>query len=464
MLAPSARAADPVIAAAGDIACATNSPYFNGGAGTPTRCRQGDTANLLAPGLAAVLPLGDAQFCCGALDAFTASYAPTWGRLKAVTRPVLGNREYGTSNADGYFDYFNGAGASSGPAGKRGEGFYSYDVGAWHLIALNSNCTHVGCAVGSDQDRWLHADLAAHPNACTLAYAHNARFSSGKPGSSISFGPMYKTLYQAGVDIVLGAHSRSYERFALQNHVGKASPKFGIREFVVGTGGHSLGAFGTSRRNSEVRDNTTFGVLELTLAPTGYSWRFLPVAGATFTDSGTGACHGAPPRGKPKPKPKPKPVSKNGCTLRGTPGNDVLRGTPGKDVICGLDGNDRIYGLGGNDVLRGGNGRDRIAGGDGRDRAFGNRGNDVLAGGRGRDIVHGGAGNDVIRGQGGADRLFGEGGNNRVFGNAGRDFIVVSRNGQRDFVDGGRGRDRCKVQPGDHVRAVERVSHVRKRK
>jgi hypothetical protein len=458
-----ARAADPVIAAAGNIACDPASPSFGAGLGTPTNCRQSETAALLPAGVSAVLPLGDAQYCCGTLAAYTAVYDPTWGKLKAITRPVPGNRDYATAGAAGYFDYFNGPGAASGPAGSRTDGYYSFDLGAWHLVALNTNCTHVACAAGSAQERWLRADLAAHPTSCTLAYMHAGRFSSGRPGGALSMAPLYRALYEGGADVALAGHARHYERFAPQTSVGR-SPAFGIRQFVVGTGGHSLGSIVAPKKNSEVRENATFGVLELTLRPAGYSWRFIAPAGASFSDTGSGACHGVPPPRKPKKKPKPKPQPTKGktkCTLQGTPGNDVLRGTRGRDVICGSSGDDRIEGNGGNDVLRGGDGNDRIGGGDGRDRVDGNRGNDVLRGGRGRDLIRGGEGRDVLRGQGGPDRLYGEGGRNRVFGNAGNDYIDVSQNGIRDNVNGGRGRDKARAQRGDKVRAVERVTRVK---
>ena len=456
-----ARAADPVVAAAGNIACDPASPYFNAGAGTATRCRHSETAALLPAGLAGVLALGDNQYSSGALAAYTASYDPTWGQVKAITHPVPGNRDYATAGAAGYFDYFNGAGAATGPAGNRDQGYYSFDIGAWHLIALNSNCTQVPCAAGSAQEQWLRADLAAHPTACTLAFMHAGRYSSGRPGGALSMGPMYRTLYEGGVDVALSAQARHYERFAPQTGVGR-SPAFGIRQFVVGTGGHSLGTVGTPKKHSQVIQNTTYGVLELTLQATGYAWRFISPVGAAFADSGTGTCHGVPPprkpKKKPKPKPKPKPKkSKSKCTVTGTAGNDVLRGTRGADVICGLAGDDRVEGGAGNDVIRGGDGNDRLGGGDGRDRIDGNRGNDVLRGGRGRDLIRGGGGNDLLRGQGGADRLYGEGGRNRVLGNAGNDYIDVAGNGARDFVNGGRGRDRARAQRRDVVRGVERV-------
>ena len=169
--------ADPVIAAAGDIACDPADPGYNGGAGTSTRCRQRATSDLLVgAGLAAVLPLGDIQYDSPTASRINAVYAPSWGRVKSISRPVLGNHD-GAGSA--YFDYFNGAGAANGPAGPRGRGYYSYDIGAWHLVALNSNCTRVSCGAGSIQERWLRADLAAHPTGCTLAYWHHPRYSSG---------------------------------------------------------------------------------------------------------------------------------------------------------------------------------------------------------------------------------------------------------------------------------------------
>ena len=276
---PLARAADPVVAAAGNIACDPASPYFAAGAGTPANCHQSETAGA-APGRACPPCSRSAtpRYCCGTLAAYTAAYDPTWGALKAITHPVLGNRDYTTAGAAGYFDYFNGVGAASGPAGNRDEGYYSFDLGAWHLVALNTNCTHVACAAGSAQERWLRADLAAHPTACTLAYMHAGRFSSGRPGGALSMAPLYRALYEGGADVALAGAARHYERFAPQTSVGR-SPAFGIRQFVVGTGGHSLGPIVAAKKNSEVRENSTFGVLELTLQPAGYSWRFIAPAG-----------------------------------------------------------------------------------------------------------------------------------------------------------------------------------------
>lgn len=287
-----AAAGDPVIAAAGDIACDPAAAAYNGGAGVKTQCRQRATSDLLltiAPD--AVLTLGDNQYSTGTYDQFMASYDPTWGRLKGITRPAVGNHEYGTAGAAGYFQYFGSA------AGDPAKGYYSFDIGAWHVVALNSNCTVVDCSAGSAQTQWLRADLAAHPAACTLAYWHHARFSSGPHGDesqSAAVAPLWQALYDAGADLVLNAHDHDYERFAPQTPAGAADAVRGLREFVVGTGGRSHYQVTTPIANSEVVDSTTFGVLALTLRATGYDWRFVPEAGATFTDSGSQTCHWAP--------------------------------------------------------------------------------------------------------------------------------------------------------------------------
>jgi hypothetical protein len=292
-------AADPVIAAAGDIACDPTDPGYNGGAGTADRCRQRATSDLLVgAGLTRVLPLGDIQYDSASLSNIMAVYDPTWGRVKSISRPILGNHE---SGGTGYFDYFNGSGVTDGPAGPRGKGYYSFDVGSWHLVALNSNCTRpadttdvVGCGVGSEQERWLRADLAAHPASCTLAYWHHARWSSGHEGSNAFMQPLWAALEDAQAEILLSGHSHDYERFAPLDANGNVDPARGIRQFVVGTGGAFFtGGLDTLEAHSEVAQNTTFGVLKLTLHPTSYDWQFVPAAGGAFTDSGTGLCHGA---------------------------------------------------------------------------------------------------------------------------------------------------------------------------
>jgi hypothetical protein len=273
-----ATLADPVIAAGGDIACASN-------VATSTTCRQLYTSDILvAGGIDAVAPLGDLQYESGTLSAFQTYYDPTWGRVKSITHPAVGNHEYGTSGASGYYTYFGSA------AGDPSKGYYSYDLGAWHVVVLNSQCSAVACNAGSPQEQWLRADLAAHPNVCTLAYWHHPRFSSGTThGSNMTYQPFWQALYDYGADVVMNGHEHNYERFAPQSPTGVADPN-GIREFVAGTGGKGHYGFGTPIANSQVRNSTTFGVLKLTLHATSYDWQFVPEAGATFTDSGTAAC------------------------------------------------------------------------------------------------------------------------------------------------------------------------------
>ena len=278
----------PVIGVAGDIACATDDPNFDGGVGTTSACRMLATSNLLVNnGFAAVLPLGDEQYNSGSLSQFLASYDLSWGRVKSISRPVVGNHEYGTSGASGYFSYY---GASAGDPSK---GSYSFDVGSWHLVALNSNCTKIagGCDAGSPQETWLRNDLAAHPAQCTLAFDHHARFSSGHDGDNLFMQAMWQDLYNANAEIFLSGHSHDYERYAPQNGSGGLDNARGVRQFVVGTGGAFFTGMGTPDPNSQVRNNTTYGILKLTLRPTSYDWQFVPVAGQTFTDSGSTACH-----------------------------------------------------------------------------------------------------------------------------------------------------------------------------
>jgi hypothetical protein len=298
-----AGAADPVIAAAGDIACAPTDPGYNGGSGTATRCRQRATSNLLVgAGLAAVLPIGDIQYDSPTAANLKAVYDPTWGRVKSISHPAIGNHDGAGAS---YFDYFNGPGAANGLAGPRGRGYYSFDVGGWHLISLNSNCATVSCGAGSIQEKWLRADLAAHPAACTLAYWHHPRYSSGHDGSHVTLSAFWTALNQAGAELVISGHSHDYERFAPKDALGKVSGA-GVRQFVVGTGGAFMTGIGTSRvAGSEAIQNSTFGVLMLTLHPASFDWRFAPIAGGRWTDSGSQQCHtpgGAPvvpPRGSP---------------------------------------------------------------------------------------------------------------------------------------------------------------------
>jgi len=264
-----------VVVAAGDIA------------GCDTKGDEA-TAKLLARIDGAVLALGDEAYENGSAENFRKCYDPTWGQFKDRTLPVPGNHEYVTEGAEGYFGYFGEA------AGDPSKGYYSYDGGGWHVVALNSNCEDIGgCSTTSPQVRWLQTDLDANEGAtCTLAYMHHPRFSSGEVhGSTTEVRPLWEAIYEAGADVVLSGHEHNYERFAPQNPDGKADPERGIREFVVGTGGKSHYEIETILANSEVQNDDTYGVLKLTLRPGGYGWRFLPVNGATFTDSGHRQCH-----------------------------------------------------------------------------------------------------------------------------------------------------------------------------
>ncbi len=257
------------------------------GAGDIASCgsagRDEETAELLDAIGGTVFTLGDNAYPDGTAANFADCYEPTWGRHKARTRPSPGNHDYHTPGATPYYAYF---GASAGDSGK---GYYSFDLGDWHIISLNSN---IDMSAGSAQEQWLRADLAASAKQCTLAYWHHSRFSSGtNHGSSTAPQPLWQALYDYNADIVLSAHDHIYERFAPQTPDGVADAARGIRAFVAGTGGASLYTIETPEANSEVRNNDTWGVLKLTLSAGVYSWEFVPVAGMTFTDSGSGACH-----------------------------------------------------------------------------------------------------------------------------------------------------------------------------
>jgi hypothetical protein len=278
---------DPVVVAAGDIAsCESNGDEA--------------TAHLLARIRGTILTLGDNAYEDGTPAEFRECYGPSWGKYKARTRPAPGNHdspvidaaeEAGQTSigkAKGYFGYFRKY------AGYPSRGYYSYNLGRWHLLSLNSNCAEVDhCLSSSPQMRWLKANLAAnHDKRCTLAYFHHPRFSSGvEHGSIEEVKPLWDALYAAGVDVVLSGHEHNYERFAPQDPNGRADPQRGIREFVVGTGGESHYPIFETIANSEVHNDNTYGVLKLTLHPKGYEWRFVPAGGGTFTDSGSGLCH-----------------------------------------------------------------------------------------------------------------------------------------------------------------------------
>jgi len=279
----SATGADPLILAVGDIACDPSNPDFNGGLGTAATCRQRYTSDIaFASNPTAILPLGDTQYEDATVAKYQQSFDPSWGRVKSIMHPVPGNHEY-LSGGAGYFGYFGAA------AGDPTKGYYSFDVGTWHVVVLNGECTYIGgCTAGSPEDVWLQADLAAHPSACTLATWHEPRFSSGQHGDA-ALDQFWQDLYAAHVDVVLNGHDHDYERFAYQNPAQQADPQ-GIREFVVGTGGEEFHDLGVLQPNSEVLNNDTFGVLEVTLHPTGYDWSFVNDGSGSFTDSGTDSC------------------------------------------------------------------------------------------------------------------------------------------------------------------------------
>jgi acid phosphatase type 7 len=257
-------AAGPVVLAAGDIASCDS---------------EGDeqTAALLDAHAGTVLVLGDNAYERGTLAEFRMCYHPSWGRHKSRTRPAPGNHEYLTSGAAGYFRYF---GRAAGPSGR---GYYSFDLGSWHLVSLNSESTTRA------QLRWLRADLARASADCVLAFWHRPRWTSGKYADEPRTAPLWNTLYDARADVVLTAHDHNYQRYPPMNKRGAVDRARGIRSFVVGTGGRSHYALRPDPRRSAANDQT-WGLLKLTLRPAGYSWRFLPVAGAHDGDAGSGRC------------------------------------------------------------------------------------------------------------------------------------------------------------------------------
>jgi hypothetical protein len=254
------------------------------GAGDIASCgsdRDEATAALLERVEGTVFTLGDHAYPDGTREDFERCYAPGWGRHKQRTRPTPGNHEYHSAGAEPYFDYFGAA------AGERGKGYYSYEVGTWHVVVLNSQ---EPMGPGSEQEQWLREELDANPSPCTLAYWHRPLFSSGPERDTGEVKALWDVLYEAGADVVLGGHDHFYERFAPQTPEGRADPERGIRQFVVGTGGMVLYPLGAVEANSEVREANTFGLLKLTLEEGAYAWEFLAVEG-DFKDEGRGTCH-----------------------------------------------------------------------------------------------------------------------------------------------------------------------------
>jgi hypothetical protein len=271
--APHASAQDPppeapVVLAAGDIA---NCKILVGAVATGRLLDQAPSATILT--------LGDNAYESGTANEFAQCFGPTWGRNKDRIRPVLGNHDIRTKNGGPFYEYFGER------AGPKGRGYYSFEIGSWHVIAMNSA---IDTGPKSKQLEWLTEDLAAHPSDCILAYWHIPLFSSGPHGPSPQMIPAWKALLAARADVVLNGHDHDYERFAPQDEFGKATP-LGIREFVVGTGGGGVYDFVKTSLNSEVRSNASYGVIKLTLKPGAYDWEFLPATG-TFTDKGSGSC------------------------------------------------------------------------------------------------------------------------------------------------------------------------------
>jgi hypothetical protein len=272
-----ALAADPVFVGAGDIA-------------NCSRTQDEATAKLLDGITGTVFAAGDNVYEKGTAKEYADCYGPTWGRHKGRTWPVPGNHDYETPGASGYYGYFGSR------AGDPKQGYYSINLGAWHVVMLNSNCSAVGgCGATSPQGKWLRSDLAANTKACTIAVWHHPRFTSKRTTPDGLTSSLWQALYQYGAEVVVSGHQHNYERFAPQTPAGVADPSYGIRQFVVGTGGAALVGFSTTMKNSQVRNSQTYGVLRLTLRASSYGYAFVPIAGQSFRDSGSAMCHGKPP-------------------------------------------------------------------------------------------------------------------------------------------------------------------------
>jgi len=298
----------PVIAAAGDIACDPSQPDFNGGNGTTTDCRMLATSKLLV-GADAVFAVGDEQYFCG--GTYLQSYDPTWGVFKSITYPAPGDHDLDTSGGTncpstsgaGYQQYFSSTAGVSGSAAPSvvntdpNTGYYSFNLGTWHIIALNTGACENNpnfCAAGSAQEQWLKNDLAGDTASCTLAYMSAPRFASNGNGGFSYMQAIWQDLYNGGADVALGGHDHWYERFQPLNANGSYDPNYGVTQFVVGTGGQGLMTPGTQMPTSVVLSNAAHGVLQMTLNNGSYSWRFLSDTDGTITDSGTAQCHGVP--------------------------------------------------------------------------------------------------------------------------------------------------------------------------
>lgn len=276
---PTPTPAPAVLVGAGDIAYCGSAPEYQGDEHTAALI-QGiiqqypDTA---------VMTVGDTVYGDGTRAELQNCFGPSWGQFKDRIHPAPGNHDYQTENGAPYYEYFGAA------AGPKGLGYYSYNLGAWHIVVLNSNCDQIACTPDSQQVQWLRQDLQAHPNPCTLAYWHHPRWSSGLAGGGSS-ATFWKTAADMGIDVVVNGHDHDYERFAPMDASGNADPN-GTREFVAGTGGAELRIWGKIKPNSEVRYNGTHGVLVFKLYPGRYAWNFIPAENPAMTDSGSGVCH-----------------------------------------------------------------------------------------------------------------------------------------------------------------------------
>jgi hypothetical protein len=273
---PQVGATTVTIAAAGDIS------------DTSIGAQKATSDLIYNKGFDAVLLLGDNQYPTGAAPDYASYFDPTWGRFKSLLRPTPGNHDYYTPAATGYFAYFGTK------AGEPDKGYYSYNLGAWHVIALNTNssCREVPCNEASAQIAWLKADLQRNATKCTLAYWHHPRFNSGaQHGDFTRAHAIWNALYAAGAEVVLNGHEHIYERFEPQDPAGKADAEKGVRQFTVGTGGIGFYGVGDAKPNSAVRQASAFGVLKMTLRPDSYDWEFAPVPPSAFTDKGSSPCH-----------------------------------------------------------------------------------------------------------------------------------------------------------------------------
>lgn len=263
-----------VLYAVGDIAQCGRKP--------PSEAAAARTAALLRETTGPILALGDLAYPKGSYQDFATCFDALWGDLKPRILPAPGNHEYLTTGAAPYYAYFGAV------AGAPDQGYYSTRIGAWHVVALNSN---IDAGTGSQQVRWLTDDLAANKTPCTLVFWHHPVFASSPRGNNPLMRDVWRVLHAAGVDVVVNGHEHHYERFAPQDPGGAADTARGIRQFIVGTGGANPGYFSETQPNSEARERGVYGVLQLTLREDSYGWEFLPVAGQKFHESGEGRCH-----------------------------------------------------------------------------------------------------------------------------------------------------------------------------